>query len=361
MLHCNIVEAVLSVSWLIERRRALGALGTLALAGPGPWVRAGAPAPQAITVAVGGGAVHPLRHLPLDIAQQLDYFRQEGLDATLQDHASDALALHALARGQADVAAVGYEHAVQAAAAPGAGLRALVLQTRAPQLALAVSLRALPRYRDPGDLRRSRIGISAWGALDHAMACMVLAQAGLAPEEVQFIAVGDGPRAQAALRAGRVHALCQPDAVLARLERQGEVRIVADARGLDASQAVFGGPMPGTCLVASTAFVQARAGRAQALVNAVVHALKWLRTAEPADVVRLVPPAGLLAERSLYFAALARVREVISPDGMMPEAGPATALRALAVLQPTLAVRKGELARTYTQDFVRQARQKYGV
>ncbi len=344
-----------------DRRHALATLGSLALGAGGLGSAAAAADGRPLAVAVGGRASHPLRHLPLGVALGLDYFRAEGLDIRLADHGSDAQALLALAQGQADVAAVGFENAVRAALQPSEGLRSLVLQTRTSQWVLAVSVRALPQYRSVQDLRRRRIGIPELGSLGHAMVCRVLVQAGVAPESVEFIVVGDGDRAQAALRSGRVHALCQTDPVLLRSERQGDVRIVADARGVDASQAVFGGPVPGTCLLASDAWIRRRATQAQMLVNGVVHALKWLHTAEPADVIQLVPPSGSLADRSLYFAALARCRGAISPDGTLPEAAPATVLRALAAIEPALAGRKLDPARTHAPELVRQARQKWGV
>jgi NitT/TauT family transport system substrate-binding protein len=45
----------------------------------------------------------------------------------------------------------------------------------------------------------------------------------------------------------------------------------------------------------------------------------------------------------------------------MPEDGAATALRVLSRAYPELADTKVELARTYTDEFVRKARQKYNV
>ena len=108
-------------------------------------------------------------------------------------------------------------------------------------------------------------------------------------------------------------------------------------------------------------YAHAHAQQAQALVHGLVHALKWLQTAEPADVVKHVPTSGLLAERSLFLAALARARDAMSPDGLMPEDAPRTALRALSVLNPAMAVRQSDLARSYTQEFARKAKQKYSA
>ena len=345
---------------LPSRRRALGALCALSLVGMGPVLRAQAAGLGRITGAVGARSAQPLRQLPLSVAEQLDFFRLEGLEVTTLDYASDLLALQALKQGVADVAAVGFEHALPTAAVPQ-GLRSLVLQTRVPQMALAVSSKAAPTHRSVADLRHARVGIADFGSLGHAMAVLALNQAGVEGTEVAFVAVGEGERAQEALRTGQVQALCHSDAVLALLEHQGEVRIVADARGLLGSQAVFGGTLPGTCLLAPAGFVQGRGAQAQALVHGLVHALKWLQTAAPADLVKAVPASYLLGDRAVYLAAFNRVRETFSPHGLMPEDGPATALRALAQAYPDVAGPRVNLSRTFTDDLARKARQKFGV
>ena len=164
-----------------------------------------------------------------------------------------------------------------------------------------------------------------------------------------------------ALRSGQVQALCHADPIMTLLEQKADTRIVGDLRSLKAAQDMFSGTMPASCLYAPQAFIQKQPAQAQALVNGVVHALKWLQTAAPADLVKAVPPAYLMGDRGLYLAAFSRVRETYSTNGLMPDEGPATALRVLSRVLPELAEAKIELARTSTSDFVRKARQKYSV
>ena len=96
-------------------------------------------------------------------------------------------------------------------------------------------------------------------------------------------------------------------------------------------------------------------------MNAMVHALKWLQTAEPADIVKALPAPYLATDRPLYLAAFHRIRETFSPNGMMPDDAPAVALRALTLAYPELAATKVDLARTFSNDWVRKARQKFNV
>lgn len=344
-------------------RRAFVALSALSAAAVWAPAAVGAPTDGAalgrVTVAVGGGQ-NVLYHLPLALADSLGFFAEEGLDVVVRDFSAGALALQAVQDGAADVCSGAFEHVLRAKVR-GQAYRSLVLQGRAPQLALGVSLRALPAYKDLGDLVGRRIGVSSVGSSTHLAASLVLVRAGVSPRDVAFVGVGSGASAMNALRSGQVHALCHADPLMTLLEQKADMRIVSDLRSLKAAQDLFGGNMPAGCLCAPQAFIQKQPAQAQALVNGIVHALKWLQTAAPADLVKAVPAAYLMGDRGLYLAAFSRVRETYSTHGLMPEDGPATALRALTRVQPELAEAKVDLARTYTNDFVRKARQKYNV
>ena len=344
------------------RRRALMTLGALgALAAPGMWAALPASPPEHITLAVGARSVFAFRHLPLTLAEQLDFFAAEGLQVTLQPYANDVLALQAVREGAADVCAIDFEQLLRYPEVGTGPERCFVVQGRSAQVALGVSQRAVPHYQHLTDLRGLRVGVCALGTQSHTVACLVLAQAGLSPSDVAFVVVGEGVQAADALRAGRVQALCHGDPLMTQLEQQGTVRIVGDARTLSGAQALFGGSVPGGCLVAPVAFLQRRAAQAQALTDAVVHALKWLQTAGPADLVKALPASSWGQARSVYLAAFAGARETLSPDGMMPSGGPATALQALLLADPQSVASRVDAERSFTTEFARKAKLKFSA
>ena len=332
------------------------ALAPVALAFPRVWAQAGKPEKSKLVIAVGGKNL--FYYLPLTIAEQLGYFKDEGLQVEIPDFAGGSKALQALIGGSADVVSGAYEHTINMQA-KNQSIESFVLQGRAPQIVLAVSTKTMPDYKSIADLKGKKIGVTAPGSSTAMMASYVLAKAGLKPSDVSFIGVGASKGAITAVTSGQVDAIANLDPVITMLQRDKLIKVVADTRTLKDTQAVYGGPMPAAVLYTHTAFIKENPNTTQALANAMVHALRWLTKAGPSDIVKAVPESYLLGDRALYLAAWENVRQAISPDGLMPEAGPATALRMLKTFEPSLKDKPIDLAKTYTNAFARKADVKY--
>jgi NitT/TauT family transport system substrate-binding protein len=238
-------------------------------------------------------------------------------------------------------------------------IRAFVLQGRAPQIAVGVSTKAMPNYRSLADLRGKKIGVSAPGSSTNMVANLVLSRAGIKASDVSWVGVGTAAGALAALRSGQIDAMSNTDPVMTMLEQKGDVKIISDTRTLKGTIEVFGGPMPAACFYTHVEFIQKNPNTCQALANAIVHGLKWLQTAGPSDIIKTVPEGYLLGDRALYLASFNKVREAIALDGIIPEDGARTALKALASFDPAIKPEKIDLPKTYTNDFARRAKEKF--
>jgi NitT/TauT family transport system substrate-binding protein len=341
---------------LTRRSFALAATATATtLAVPGLLAQGRIEKPR-LSLAVGGKAA--FYYLPLTISEQLGYFKAEGLDVEISDFAGGAKALQALVGGSADVVAGAYEHTINMQSR-NQFIESIVLMGRAPQIAIGVSNKTMPNYKSVKDLKGKKIGVSAPGSSTNMVASLVLSRAGLKPSDVSFVGVGTSSGALAAMRSGQIDAMSNTDPVMTMLEQKGDVKIISDTRTLKGTQEVFGGPMPAACLYASADFVKANPNTCQALANAIVHGLKWLQTAGPGDIIKTVPEAYLLGDRALYLASFNKVREAIGLDGILPDEGARTALRALASFEPTLKPERIDLARTYTNEFARRAKERF--
>ncbi len=305
-----------------------------------------------VTIAVGGKNL--LYYLPLTVAEQLGYFKDEGLDIEIVDFAGGSKALAAVVGGSADVVSGAFEHTINMQF-KGQPMRAFVLQGRAPQIVLGINPKTMPNYQGIADLKGKKIGVTAPGSSTNVMLNFVLAKAGLKPSDVSIIGVGAGNGAVAAMRAGQIDAISNLDPVITLLKRSGDLKIVADTRIPAESDKVFGGPMPAACLYAPLPFIDKHPNTVQALTNAIVRADKWIQSAGPSDIVKAVPESYLLGDRAVYIDAFESAKNALSPDGMFPTRGADTAYKALASIDDKIGAAKLNLDQVYTNDFVRRA------
>ncbi len=337
------------------QRRHLLASGLLAGALP-QWALAQALEKPKLTVAVGGKNL--LYYLPLTVAEQLGYFKAEGLDVTIVDFAGGSRALQAVVGGSADVVSGAFEHTVNMQF-KGQRMRAFVLQGAAPQIVLGINPKTMADYKSITDLKGKKIGVTAPGSSTNVMLNFVLAKAGLKPSDVSVIGVGAGNGAVAAMRSGQIDAISNLDPVITLLQRSGDLKIISDTRVMAESEKVFGGPMPAACLYAMQSFINSNPKTTQALANAIVRADKWIRNAGAADIIKAVPESFLMGDRAVYIDAFLAAKGALSPDGMIPDKGAQTAFKALASVDPELAAAKLDLGAVYTNDFVKAANAKY--
>ena len=309
-----------------------------------------------VTIAVGGKNL--LYYLPLTIAEQRGYFKDEGLDLTIVDFAGGSRALQAVVGGSADVVSGAFEHTINMQH-KGQRMRALVLQGRAPQIVLGINPKTLPNFKTVADLKGKKVGVTAPGSSTNVMVNFALAKVGLKPSDVSIVGVGAGNGAVAAMRSGQIDALSNLDPVITQLQRSGDLKIVSDTRVVAESDKLFGGPMPAGCLYAMQTFIDKNPATVQALVNAMVRADKWIQRAGPSEIINTVPDSYLLGDRAVYIDAFLAAKGALSPDGLFPEKGAATAMRALASADPEIAKAKLDLAAVWTNDFVRKANARY--
>ncbi len=316
----------------------------------------GKPEKPDVHIAVGGKAA--FYYLPLTIAEQLGYFKDEGLNVKISDFAGGSAALRAVVGGSADVVSGAYEHTINLQSKKQI-FQAFVLQGRAPQLALGIATARAAAYKSPKDLKGLKIGVSAPGSSTNMLVTHMLSKDKLKGTDVAIVGVGTGAGAVAAMKGGQIDAISNVDPLMTMLEQDGAVRIIADTRTIKGTIDVFGGPMPAGSLYAPIEFIQKNPNTVQALTNAIVRADKWIARASPQDILRTVPENYLLGNQALYLFAFAKVREAFSLDGTISDAGAKNMLKVIAAFNPEVKPEEIKLELTYTNEFVRKANDKY--
>jgi NitT/TauT family transport system substrate-binding protein len=310
-----------------------------------------------VHIAVGGQA--SFYYLPLTIAERQGYFRDEGLNVRISDFAGGSVALRAVVGGSADVVSGAYEHTISLQSKKQY-FQAFVAQGRLPQIAFGVATSKAGQVKSLKDLKGLKVGVSAPGSSTHNLVKQLLTKGGLDPnKDVSVVGVGLASQAVAALKSGQIDAISNTDPVMTRLEQDGSIRILADTRTLNGTQEVWGAPLPAGVLHAAIEWVQKHPKTVQALTNAIVRADKWIAKASATDVARVVPEAYLLGDRALYLFSYDKVKEAISPDGIISDAGAKATVKSLAAFDPNIKVAEIDLSRTYTNEFAKKANAKY--
>ena len=306
-----------------------------------------------VTLAVAGKA--SFYYLPLTIAEQLGYFEQEGIELEIIEFQSALRAQQALTSGAVDTVCGSFDHVI-ALHSKNQPVQSFVALGRAPQMAMGVSLKNVPHYKEMIDLKGKKIGIIAPGTASNMMASLLMQRAGVLASEVSFIGVGTAGGAMAAIRSGQIDALCNLEPVMTMLEQKGDIKIISDARTLKGTQALFGGLMPAACLYTLPDYVQKNRPAIQGVTNAMVRALIWLQSAGAKDLMKVVPESYLLGDRGLYLASFNNIRESISLNGLISDSEAKTALRVLSNFESSVKAEKIELGKTFTNVFVRRTK-----
>ncbi len=347
----------MTIQRLISRRRFASSIAAGALALACPVLKAQSrPEKARIVVSVDGRT--SFAYLPLVIADQLGFFREEGLDIQINDYADAAASEQAMLAGSADVCCGSFERTLSLQS-KNQMVRAFVLQSLTPQIAFALSTRSLGATASMIDLRGKKVGVVALDSAASLMTHLLLSKVGLNAQDVSLIPVGSSVAAFSAMRTGQIDALCSADPVMTMLEQKGDVKIISDTRTLRGTSDLFGGAMPSACLYAGGDFVLKNPKTCQAVTHAIVHSLKWLQTAGPGDIIKAVPDSYLLGDRALYLASFNKIRQCFSLDGFLPEDGPLTALKNLSRFDVSLKQANIDVKKTYTNVFAARSKERF--
>jgi NitT/TauT family transport system substrate-binding protein len=301
-----------------------------------------------LVLGVGGKSL--LYYLPLTIAERRGFFKAQGLDVEIQDFSGGSKSLQALIGGSVDVVTGAYEHTIRMQA-KGQDIRAVIELGRFPGIVIAV--RKDVKYSSPLDLRGMKVGVTAPGSSTEMLMKFVLAQQGLATDDVSFIGVGGSASAVAAIRNKQIEAISHLEPVISMLERSGDINIVVDTRTEEGTTFVFGGANPAAVLYMKKSFIDANPKTVQALVNALYASLQWIRTATAAEVAASVPEAYLLGDKALYMQAFENSRPTYSRTGVIEPKSMEIAKNVLFRFDPDLSDSQVDLAKTFDGRFVK--------
>ncbi len=309
-------------------------------------------APIPLKIMVGG--LSKQIYLPNELAKQLGYFAQQGLDVTLIDEASGQSSENEVLAGQVDAGSGSYNHTIELQAA-GKQMESVVQLDIAPGEAEVVSAKEAGQIHSISDLKGKNLGVTELGSGTQTLTTALLHKVGITPDQVHFIPVGAGDTFIAAMQQGRIDAGMTTEPTISRLVSSGVGKVLVDLRTPESTQTALGGPYPFISVFMENTYVSSHKDVVQKMVNAYVKTLKWIHTHTAEQIADMMPPDYYAGNKTLYVTALQSQLAIFSPDGNMPTGAPQAVLNIEYQSNLIPQSKQIDLSLTYTNEFTSKA------
>ena len=306
-----------------------------------------------ITIMVGG--MDKQIYLPAKLAEQLGYLKETGLQIELLSEPAGVNAETEMLSGAAQGAVGFYYHTIDLQAR-GKFTQSVVQFSHAPGEVILVSKAAAAAIQSPADFKGKTLGVTGLGSSTNFLTQYLAAKAGVKNSEFTTLAVGAGSTFIAAMTQGKIDAGMTTEPTISRLTSTGEAGILVDLRTVQSTEAALGGTYPAACLYMPNTWVKSHKEEVQKIATAFVKTLQYIHSHSAKEITEQLPADYYTANKQSYIDALESGKAMFTPDGVMPEDGPATVLKVLNDFDKAVQGKTINLADTFTTEFVRAAK-----
>jgi NitT/TauT family transport system substrate-binding protein len=298
-----------------------------------------------VVLAVDG--IKVVRNLPVLLAQNLGYFKAEGLDVSFMETSADAKVDAMLVDGRV-AGMVAYYHHTIVAQAEGRACEAVITMAVTPGYELLVANQLKGSVGSPADLKGKRIIAGGPHSAKSTVANWLVLHAGYQLADYTRLAPTDKMKIAESLRKGEADFVIAPEPDATFYRTQGVASLFADIYSVAGTRQSLGSIFPSTVLYMSTPYAQANPDLAQHLVNAFARTLKFINTHNPAEITALVPE--MMTGENQEPGVMEQGVKMFATDGLMPAEAAKMETMVLSALFPEYA--KVSVADTYTNEFV---------
>ncbi|MGY2895857.1 ABC transporter substrate-binding protein [Deinococcus sp. UYEF24] len=298
------------------------------------------------------GGMEKIIYLPAKLAEQLGYYKAEGLNVELQNEPAGVDAETQLIAGQVQGVVGFYDHTIDMQA-QGQNMQSVVQFSRAPGEVILVSTKNAAGVKSMRDLKAQTIGVTGLGSSTSFLSQYLMVKNKIPLGQFSLLAVGAGNTFIAAMEQNQIQAGMTTEPTISRLLKTGEARILVDMRTELATKIALGGTYPAACLYMQTDYINAHKDVVQKLANVYVKTLRYIATHTGAQIAAQMPKDYTVGDVDSYVKAMNDGKGMFTKDGVMPADGPQTVLNVLAGFKPSLKGKNIDLSKTYTTSFVK--------
>jgi NitT/TauT family transport system substrate-binding protein len=312
--------------------------------------------PEKTSLKVGVGGQSQIIYMPLTLADQLGYFKQEGISVEIVDLKGGSDALKAMLGGSVDMVTGFYEHTIRTQT-QGKFIEMVCTFDLYPGLVLEVGQKHADQVKSIKDLAGHPVGVTSPGSSTDEMVKYLLKKNGLPIDAIPVVGIGSGSTAVAAIQGDQVWAGVTVEPTASQLEKSGQAKPIYDTRTASGTKQVFGGSWPAGGFYVPRDFVQENPRTVQAMVRAGVKTLRYIKTHPADDIAGHLPssffPGG---DKAAFVEVLKANLGMFSADGTMPSDGPSNVLDTLKTADPKTDWSSVDLKKTFDNGFADKAR-----
>jgi NitT/TauT family transport system substrate-binding protein len=301
-----------------------------------------------ITIVVAG--VEKQIYLPAKLADQLGYFKDEGLDVEVLSDTAGVDAETEMLAGAVQGVVGFYDHCVDLQS-KGKFVESVVQFSQAPGEVELVSTKH-PEIKSAADFKGRELGVTGLGSSTNFLTSYLAVKNGVKVGEFTPVPVGAGTTFIAAMQQDKIQAGMTTEPTISQMLADGQARILVDMRTLEGTKAALGGTYPAASLYMPTAWVDKHKDETQKLANALVKTLRYIAGHSAEEIADKMPKDYYAGSKDMYVKALADGKAMFTTDGRMPEDGPQTVLAVLSGFSKGMQGKTIDLAKTYTSEFV---------
>ena len=293
-------------------------------------------------------------YIPLVLAQQLGFFRNQGLDVQIVSVTSGAQTFSLLLSKQVQGVVGFYDHDIDLVS-KGSAVEEVVQLLQAPGMVELVRDDEAGAITTPAQLAGKNVGITGLGGSTEFLADYLAQHGGAGANSIHPVSVAAGATFVAAMQHNQIDAGVTTEPTISSLLSKHLAKILVDMRSVAGTQAALGGPYPGTALSVTNEWAGANPATVQKLVNALVQSLRWMQQHSAQQIADQMPASYYGSTgKTAYVQALANEIGMYNPTGLMPTDGPQSVFRVLSQFDPAVKGKQVDLSKTYTDQYVQK-------
>jgi NitT/TauT family transport system substrate-binding protein len=250
---------------------------------------AAAAAPKTLSKVKVSHATVGVFRLPLYVALQNGYFKEEGLDIEIIDSKSGSDAMKLLAGGGVEFATGQLLDAVNLQR-EGIDVKGIAILTNRMTNSLTVKKGLEGQIKSMADLKgKTRtIGITSVGSGTWQFAVYLASLEKISKDDLNLVAVGAGAAAIQAMKAGKIDAMSMADPENYQVVADGDASFLYDTADVAQHKKYIGDTYLNNQVMTRGDYIKSNPQNVQAFVNGIQRAIGWINQHTPEETAKLI-------------------------------------------------------------------------